>query len=138
EPRENPRNGTTKKTVRTGDGEVEIEVPRDRKGTFDPQIVKKGQRRLSGFDDHVLSLYSRGMSTRDIRSHLSELYGTDVSPELISKVTDAVSQDVQEWRKRPLAAIWPIVYMDALVLRVREGVDRELLQDIVDNDTSPD
>ena len=121
EPRENPRNGTTKKTVRTGDGEVEIEVPRDRKGTFDPQIVKKGQRRLSGFDDHVLSLYSRGMSTRDIRSHLSELYGTDVSPELISKVTDAVSQDVQEWRKRPLAAIWPIVYMDALVLRVREG-----------------
>jgi putative transposase len=117
----NPRNGTTPKRVKTDDGEIEILVPRDRNGTFDPQLVKKRQRRLTDFDDKVLSLYGRGMSTRDIQGHLAELYGTEVSPELISRVTDAVLEDVQEWRKRPLAPIWPIVYLDALVIRVRES-----------------
>lgn len=121
EPKANPRNGTTSKTVKTDDGEIEILVPRDRNGTFDPQLVKKRQRRLTDFDDKVLSLYGRGMSTRDIQGHLAELYGTEVSPELISRVTDAVLEDVQEWRKRPLAPVWPIVYLDALVIRVRDA-----------------
>jgi putative transposase len=121
EPRANPRNGTTSKSVKTDDGKLEILVPRDRKGTFEPQLVKKRQTMLTGFDDKVLSLYGRGMSTRDIQGHLAELYGTEVSPDLISRVTDAVLEDVQEWRKRPLAPVWPIVYLDALVIRVRDG-----------------
>jgi len=121
ERRGNTRNGSTGKTVKVEDGELELEVPRDRDSTFEPQLVKKRQTRLDGFDDKVLSLYARGMSTREIQGHLHELYGTTVSPELISTVTDAVLEDVQEWRKRPLAAIWPIVYLDALVIRVRDG-----------------
>lgn len=121
EPKANPRNGTSTKRVKTEDGELEIAVPRDRNGTFTPQLVKKRQTRLDGFDEKVLSLYARGMSTREIQGHLHELYGTEVSPELVSRVTDAVLEDVQEWRKRPLAPVWPIVYLDALVLRVREG-----------------
>jgi putative transposase len=121
EPKSNPRNGTTSKRLKTDDGEIEIDVPRDRQSTFEPQIVKKSQVRLTGFDDKVLSLYARGMSTREIQGHLYELYGTEVSPELISKVTDAVLEDVQQWRKRPLAAVWPIVYLDAMVIRVRDG-----------------
>lgn len=121
EPKDNPRNGTTPKRVKTDDGELEILVPRDRNGTFTPQLVKKRQTRLDGFDDKVLSLYARGMSTREIQGHLAELYGTEVSPDLISRVTDAVLEDVQEWRKRPLAPVWPIVYLDALVIRVRES-----------------
>lgn len=121
EPKSNPRNGTTTKRLRTDDGEIEIDVPRDRESAFEPQIVKKSQVRLTGFDDKVLSLYARGMSTREIQGHLHELYGTEVSPELISKVTDAVLEDVQQWRKRPLAAVWPIVYLDAMVIRVRDS-----------------
>lgn len=121
EPKANPRNGTTSKTVTTDDGKLEILVPRDRNGTFTPQLVKKRQRRLTDFDDKVLSLYGRGMSTRDIQGHLAELYGTEVSPELVSTVTHAVLEDVQEWRKRPLAPLWPIVYLDALVIWVREA-----------------
>lgn len=121
QPRPNPRNGTSSKRVRTDDGELELKVPRDRNGTFEPQLVKKRQSRLDGFDDKVLSLYARGMSTREIQGHLHELYGTEVSPDLISRVTDAVLEDVQSWRKRPLAAVWPIVYLDALVVRIREG-----------------
>lgn len=120
-PRKNTRNGRNSKTVSAGNESFELDVPRDREGTFEPQIVKKRQRRLHGFDDAVISMYARGMSTRDIRDHLAEVYGTEVSPELISKVTDAVLEDVREWRKRPLAAVWPIVYLDALVIRVREG-----------------
>ncbi|MCL4168657.1 UNVERIFIED_CONTAM: hypothetical protein GTU68_009484, partial [Idotea baltica] len=121
EGRSNPRNGSSTKRVKTGSTEVEIEVPRDRRGTFEPEIVKKHQGRLDGFNDTVISLYARGMSTRDIRGHLEELYGIEVSPELISKVTDAVLQDVGAWRKRSLAAVWPIVYLDAMVIRVRES-----------------
>lgn len=121
EPKTNPRNGTTPKKVKTDDGELEILVPRDRNGTFTPQLVKKRQTRLDGFDEKVISLYGRGMSTREIQGHLAELYGTEVSPDLISRVTHAVLEDVQEWRKRPLAPVWPIVYLDALVIRIREG-----------------
>jgi len=102
-------------------GGLEIEVPRDRDATFEPVIVKKHQGRLDGFNDTVISLYARGMSTRDIRGHLEELYGVEVSPELISKVTDAVLQDVGAWRTRSLAAVWPIVYLDAMVIRVRKS-----------------
>ncbi|MCX4241865.1 IS256 family transposase [Paraliomyxa miuraensis] len=121
EPRANPRNGTSPKRVKTDDGEIELQVPRDRNGTFEPQLVKKRQTRLDGFDDKVLSLYGRGMSTREIQGHLAELYGTEVSPDLISRVTDVVLEDIQTWRKRPLAAVWPIVYLDALVVRIRDG-----------------
>jgi len=120
-PRDNTRNGTTLKRVHSDNGTLELEVPRDREGTFSPQLVKKRQTRLSGFDDKVLSMYARGMSTREIQGHLEELYKTNVSPELISKVTDAVLEEVQTWRKRPLAPVWPIVYLDAIVLRVRDG-----------------
>lgn len=120
-PRANTRNGTSSKKVRTDDGTIELEVPRDRESTFEPQLVKKRQTRLTGFDDKVLSLYARGMSTREIQGHLAELYGTTISPDLVSRVTEAVLEDVQEWRKRPLAAVWPIVYLDAIVLRIREG-----------------
>ena len=121
QPRPNTRNGTSSKTLKTDDGALELEVPRDRDSTFEPQLVKKRQTRLPGFDDKVLSLYARGMSMREIQGHLKELYGTMVSPELISRVTDAVLEDVQAWRKRPLAPIWPIVYLDAIVLRVRDS-----------------
>jgi len=121
QPRTNPRNGTTTKRVKIDDGQIVLQVPRDRDGTFQPQLVKKRQTQLDGFDDKVLSLYARGMSTREIQGHLQELYGTEVSPDLISRVTDAVLKDVQSWRKRPLAAVWPIVYLDALVVRIREG-----------------
>lgn len=121
EPRPNSRNGTSSKRVKSDSGMIGLEVPRDRNSTFQPKLVKKRQTRLDGFDDAVISMYGRGMSTREIQGHLAQLYGTEVSPDLISRVTDAVLEDVQEWRKRPLAAVWPIVYLDALVIRVREG-----------------
>lgn len=119
--RENTRNGSSKKRVKTDRAEIELDIPRDRQGTFEPQAVKKRQRRLAGFDDKVLSLYGKGMSTREIKAHLEECYGTTVSPDLISRVTEAVLDDVREWRTRPLAPTWPIVYLDALVIRVRDG-----------------
>ena len=115
----NSRNGKGEKTVHTESGSVEIEVPRDRAGTFDPKLVRKRQRRLEGFDDKVLSLYARGMSTREIQGHLKELYGTEVSPALISNVTDSVLKDVQAWQARALDSIYPIVYLDALHLKMR-------------------
>jgi putative transposase len=116
----NSRNGTSDKTLVTEQGEIPIEVPRDRNGTFEPQLVKKHQRRFDGFDDKILSMYARGMTVRDIQAHLSELYGTEISPTLISTVTDAVVDEVVKWQNRPLDAVWPIVYLDALVLKVRE------------------
>ena len=121
ERRDNTRNGTSSKRVRTDNGEIPIDVPRDREGSFEPQLVKKHQRRLAGFDDRVLSLYAKGMSTRDIQQHLTEVYGTEISPQLVTRVTHAVLEDIREWRSRPLQAVWPIVYLDALVIRVREG-----------------
>lgn len=117
----NSRNGHTTKTVQTEAGSVEIRVPRDRQGTFEPQLVPKHRRRLEGFDDKVLALYARGLSVRDIQGHLRELYGTDVSPDLISRVTDAVVDDVRAWQGRPLEAVYPILYLDALFVSVRDG-----------------
>lgn len=116
----NSRNGHTKKTLKTERGEVDITVPRDREGSFDPKVVAKRQTHFDGFDDAILSLYGRGMTVREIQGHLKSIYKTDVSPDLISRVTDAVWQDVQAWRSRPLEAVWPIVILDALVLKVRD------------------
>jgi putative transposase len=116
----NARNGTSEKTLTTDQGEVPIEVPRDRAGSFEPKLVKKHQRRFTGFDDKILSMYARGMSVRDIQAHLSELYGTEISPSLISSVTDAVVDEVAKWQARPLDPVWPIVYLDAIVLKVRD------------------
>lgn len=121
EKRSNSRNGYSCKKVHTESGPVEIRVPRDRAGTFEPQLVAKHQRRLEGFDDKVLALYARGMSVRDIQSQLHELYGTEVSPDLITRVTDSVLEQAKEWQARPLEAIYPIVYIDALFVSVRDG-----------------
>jgi transposase-like protein len=115
----NCRNGTGKKTVQTATGQFDIEVPRDRDGSFEPQLVKKRQRRLEGFDDKVLALYARGLSTREIQAHLEEWYDVEVSPTLISHVTDAVLDEVRTWQARPLASVYPILYFDALVVKSR-------------------
>jgi putative transposase len=117
----NSRNGKGKKTLQTEQGPIPIEVPRDRNGTFQPQLVKKHQRRFDGFDDKILAMYARGMSVRDIQGQLSELYGTDVAPSLVTAVTDEVFGEVQAWQARQLEPIWPIVYLDALVLKVRDA-----------------
>jgi putative transposase len=116
----NSRNGRTRKTVLSEDGALELEVPRDRAGTFAPKLVQKRQRRLGAFDDKVIALYARGMTVRDIQGHLEELYEVEVSPDLISTVTDAVLEEVGAWQKRLLAPVWPIVYLDALVLKIRD------------------
>ena len=117
----NSRNGHTSKTVETESGPVEIRVPRDRAGTFEPQVVPKHHRRLEGFDEHVLSLYARGMPTREIQEHLRHLYGTDISPDLITRVTDSVLEHARDWQSRTLDALYPILYLDALFISVREG-----------------
>ncbi|AEM85483.1 IS256 family transposase [Streptomyces violaceusniger] len=117
----NSRNGTSRKTVLTDAGAVTLAVPRDRDGSFEPQLVPKHARRLAGFNEQVLSLYARGMSVRDIRSHLAGMYGVEVSPDLISKVTDAVTDELDAWRNRPLDAVWPIIYIDALWVKIRSG-----------------
>ncbi|AIS95133.1 transposase, Mutator family protein [Burkholderia thailandensis MSMB59] len=116
----NHRNGTSPKTVLTPNGELKLDIPRDRQATFEPQLVGKYQRRLPGFDDHVISMYARGMSVREIQGHLLELYGLQVSPDLISTVTDEVLADVEQWQQRPLEAMYPIVYFDALRLKIRD------------------
>jgi len=115
----NSRNGKSPKTVKGETGEIEIAVPRDRRGSFEPELVKKHQRRLPGFDDKVVALYARGLTTREITGHLKELYGVDVSPSLISAVTDTVIEDVMAWQSRPLDALYPIVYLDAIHLKMR-------------------
>lgn len=115
----NRRNGTTQKTVRSKHGEIELEIPRDRQAEFEPVIVKKHQRRFDGFDDLILSLYSRGLSTREIQSHIEEIYGVEVSPDLISSVTENITELVREWQTRPLDAVYPIVYLDALRVKIR-------------------
>ncbi|MGI8716167.1 MAG: IS256 family transposase [Solirubrobacteraceae bacterium] len=117
----NTRNGTSPKRLVCEHGQVEIDAPRDRAGSFEPKIVKKRQRRFVGFDDKILALYSRGLSTRDISAHLQEIYGVSVGRDLISRVTDAVMDDVREWAKRPLEDIYPIVFLDCVVLKIREG-----------------
>lgn len=121
----NGRNGYTSKTLLTDQGEVTVDVPRDREGSFEPQLVRKRERRLTGFDDRILALYARGMSVRDIKGHLQEMYGVEVSPDLISRVTDAVMEDVAAWQSRPLDSVYPIVYLDAIVVKIRDqGVVR--------------
>jgi putative transposase len=117
----NTRNGSTPKTLITESGEVPIDTPRDRAGTFEPQIVRKRQRRFEGFDDKILALYARGMSTRDISAHLEEIYGVSVGRDLISKVTDVVLEDARAWQARPLDDVYPVLFLDALVLKIRDG-----------------
>jgi putative transposase len=117
----NTRNGSTPKTLATEHGPVPIKTPRDRKGTFEPGLVRKGQRRFEGFDDKILALYARGLSTRDIEAHLAEIYGVKVGRDLISRVTDAVIEDVRAWQQRPLDDVYPVVFLDCLVLKIREG-----------------
>ena len=117
----NTRNGSTPKTLVTDHGPVPIDTPRDRDGSFEPKIVRKRQRRFEGFDEKILALYSRGLSTRDIEAHLAEIYGVRVGRDLISKVTDAVMDDVRAWAQRPLEDVYPVIFLDALVLKIREG-----------------
>jgi putative transposase len=117
----NSRNGKSQKTLKGDFGELDLETPRDRNGTFEPKIVGKGQTRFQGFDDKILSMYARGMTTREIQAHLEEIYGVEVSPTLISNVTEAVQEEVRAWQNRPLEPIYPIVYLDALYVRMRES-----------------
>jgi putative transposase len=117
----NTRNGTTPKTLVTEHGPVQVKTPRDRNASFEPKIVRKGQRRFQGFDDKILALYSRGLSTRDIEAHLQEIYGVKVGRDLINTVTDAVMDDVRAWQQRPLDDVYPVVFLDCLVLKIREG-----------------
>jgi putative transposase len=120
----NRRNGASRKTMRSEDGAFEIEVPRDREGSFEPRLIAKGQNRIDGLDDKIIAMYARGMSVRDIRGHLEELYGLEVSPDLISRVTDAVLDEVKEWRSRALDAVYPVVIFDALRVKIRDKDSR--------------
>src|ERR1700733_50220 len=117
---QNRRNGTTTKRLRTEQGQLPVQVPRDRAGTFEPQIVPKHQRHFNGFDDKIISMYARGMSVRDIRAHLEEIYGVAVDPDLISHVTDAVVDELKAWQSRPLESLYLVVYLDALIVEVRD------------------
>jgi putative transposase len=118
----NSRNGTTGKRLQTEIGGIDLDVPRDRNGSFEPRIVRKGQTRLDGFNERIIALYARGLSTRDIRAHLREMYDVDVSADLISRVTDAVLEELQEWQSRPLDRVYPVVFIDALTVKIRDGV----------------
>lgn len=117
----NSRNGKTKKTVRSTNGDVELDMPRDRNGSFEPKLVRKGERQLNGFDERIVALYARGMTTRDIQAYLEEAYGVEVSPSFISQVTNAVMDEVKAWQHRPLAKLYPVVYLDCLVVRSRDS-----------------
>ena len=118
--RRNHRNGSSPKTVLTDTGAVTVAIPRDRAGTFEPQLIPKHQRRLPGFDEKVLALYARGLTVREMQSHLAELYGVEVSPDLISTVTDAVLEEVTEWQSRPLSPLYPVIFFDALRVKIRD------------------
>ena len=117
----NTRNGSTRKRLATEHGPVEIQAPRDRDGSFEPKIVHKRQRRFEGFDEKILALYSRGLSVRDVQAHLREIYGVEVSSGLISQVTDAVMDDARAWQQRPLEDVYPVLFLDAFVVKIREG-----------------
>jgi len=119
--RSNARNGHSQKTLKGELGQMEIVVPRDRQAEFEPQLIKKGQTRLAGLDEKIIALYARGMTTRDIQAQLQEIYGVEVSATLISNVTEAVSDEVLQWQARPLEPLYPIVYVDCLVVKVREN-----------------
>lgn len=116
----NWRNGTSPKTVITDNGKVDVDIPRDRQGTFEPQLIKKGQRRLEGFDEKVIAMYARGMTVREIQGFLLDQYKVEVSPEFISSVTDAVTEEVSAWQNRPLDGMYPVVFFDALRVKIRE------------------
>ena len=118
---QNTRNGSTPKRLITEHGSVGIDTPRDRDGSFEPRIVRKRQRRFEGFDDKILALYSRGLSTRDIEAHLADIYGVKVGRDLISRVTDAVMDDARAWQQRPLEDVYPVLFLDAFVLKIRDG-----------------
>jgi putative transposase len=119
--KENRRNGTSKKTVKSDQGEIALDIPRDRNGDFEPLLVPKHHTRIAGFDDKILALYARGMTVRDIQSQIEEIYGVDVSPAMISTVTDSVMDEVKTWQSRPLESVYPIVFFDALVVKVRDN-----------------
>jgi putative transposase len=116
----NRRNGHSKKTVVTGTSKITLSIPRDRAGSFDPKLIAKYQRRFPDFDDKIISMYARGMTVRDIRGHVEELYGIEVSPDLISAITDAVLDEVAEWQSRPLDAVYPLVFFDAIRVKIRD------------------
>jgi transposase-like protein len=118
---ENSRNGTSAKTVATEVGDLELAIPRDRNGTFTPMLVPKGQRRLDGLDGMIISLYAGGMTLRDIQHHLVSTIGTELSHETISKITDQVAEEVLAWQQRPLEALYPVIYLDAIIVKVRDG-----------------
>src|SRR5439155_6440559 len=121
----NHRNGYSKKTVLTETSKIDVRIPRDREGTFDPKLIQRYQRRFPGFDEKIVSMYARGMTVREIQGHLMEIYGLDVSPDLISTVTDAVLETVGEWQNRPLEPLYPLVFFDALRVKIRdEGLVR--------------
>jgi putative transposase len=117
----NSRNGKSNKKLKGDFGEIELETPRDREASFEPKIIAKHQTRWTGFDDKILSMYARGMTTREIEAHLKEIYAVDVSAALISQVTDAVQEEVRTWQNRPLEPLYPIVYLDALYVRMRDN-----------------
>jgi transposase-like protein len=117
----NSRNGKSSKKVRSVHGEIELDIPRDRSGSFEPKLIKKGEKQLNGFDDRIISLYARGMTTRDIQAHFEESYGVEVSPTFISQVTNEVMDEVKQWQQRPLDALYPVVYLDCLVVRSRDS-----------------
>lgn len=123
-PTGNTRNGKSRKTLKGDFGELPIEIPRDRHGSFEPLLIPKHQTRWTGFDDKVISLYARGMTVREIQAHLEEMYGTEISPSLISSITDAVADEVKAWQARPLDPVYPIVYLDCIHVKVREGAVR--------------
>lgn len=116
---DNSRNGSSRKTLKGDMGEIPIDIPRDREGSFDPRLIKKHQTRFDGFDDKIIAMYARGMTTRDIQAWLKEIYGVEISPTLISNVTDEVLAEVKSWQNRPLDPLYPIVYLDAIRIKVR-------------------
>ncbi|WP_310676788.1 IS256 family transposase, partial [Burkholderia multivorans] len=123
--RTNHRNGTSRKRIATDNDLLDVEIPRDREGTFDPVLIAKGERRFTGFDDKIIAMYARGMSVREIQGFLLDMYGIEVSPDFISTVTDAVIDEVREWQQRPLEPMYPVVFFDALRVKIRdEGVVR--------------
>ena len=126
EGRANRRNGSSKKSVLTETAKIDVRIPRDRDGTFDPKLIQRYQRRFPGFDDKIVSMYARGMTVREIQGHLLELYGLEVSPDLVSTVTDAVLETVSEWQNRPLETSYPLVFFDAIRVKIRdEGLPQQ-------------
>jgi len=122
----NRRNGATRKVLKGNDGAVPIDIPRDREGSFEPELIQKGQTRIDGMDDKIIGLYAAGLSTRDIRAHLEEVYGLKVSADLVSRVTDAVLEEVSDWQNRALEPVYPIVFLDALRVKIRDAESRQV------------